>query len=141
MNICVYSSFLFLISAILALYKKYHIYGFLLVVLLITSLSFHYYKTKHTFIMDQIVITIVIIYSFYLFCKKNYIYYKLKIFNSKKSLLTALIFITLLLDIHLFVYGYYTNEYCYNKDKNIGELHHSLLHFITTYGFNTLIIL
>jgi hypothetical protein len=141
MNICVYSSVLLLISATLALYKKYHIYACLLFVLLITSFSFHYYKTKHTFIMDRIVIIIVIMYTFYLFCKKNYNYYKLKIFNSKKAILTSLIFIIVLLDIHLFIYGYYTNEYCYNKDKNIGELYHSLLHFITAYGFNTIIIL
>lgn len=141
MNICVYSSVLFLITATLALYKKYYIYGFLLVALVITSFSFHYYKTKYSFFADQIVIIIVIMYTFYLFCKKNYIYCKLKIFNSKKALLTSLIFITVLLDIHLFIYGYYTNNYCYNKDKNIGEMYHTLLHFITSYGFNTIIIL
>jgi hypothetical protein len=141
MKLCVYSSFLLLISATLALYKKYHIYACLLFVLLITSLSFHYYKTKHTFFADRIVIIIVIMYTFYLFCKKNYAYYKLKIFDSKKAILTSLILITVLLDIHLFIYGYYTNEYCYNKDKNTAESHHALLHFITVYGFNTIIIL
>jgi hypothetical protein len=61
--------------------------------------------------------------------------------NSKKVVLIALIFITVFLDIHLFTYGYYTNEYCYNKDKNTAESYHALLHFITVYGFNTIIIL
>ena len=141
MKQCFYSSFLFLMSIILALYKKYHIYACLLFLLLITSLSFHYYKTKHTFFADRIVIIIVIMYTFYLFCKKNYNYYKLKILNSKKIALISIILITVLLDIHLFIYGYYTNEYCYNKDKNIAESHHAILHFITVYGFNTIIIL
>jgi hypothetical protein len=141
MKLCVYSSLLFLMTATLALYKKYHIYACLLFLLLITSLSFHYYKSKYSFFTDQIVIIIVIIYTFYLFCKKNYNYYKLKILNNKKIALISIILITVLLDIHLFIYGYYTNNYCYNKDNNTAESHHALLHFITVYGFNTIIIL
>jgi len=141
MNICGYSSFLLLITVTLALYKKYYIYACLLFALFITSFSFHYYRSKYTFNMDRIVVVFIIIYSFYLFFKKNYIYYKLKTFNNKKLLLTCLIFITLLIDFHLFIYGYHTNKYCYDTDTNTGKLYHSLLHFITSYGMNIIIIL
>ena len=140
-NICVYSSFFILISAILALYKKYYIYAFLLFILVITSFCFHYYTNKFTFIIDQIAVVVIIVYSFYLFCYKIYVKRQLKLFNNKTVILMCLIIISFLIVCHLFVYGYYTKQYCFNKDKNIGESNHSLLHVVSCYGFNNLVIM
>ena len=135
--ICFSSSFLFLITAVLALYNKYYVYGILLIFLLFTSIIFHTWSTNYTLIIDKVSIFAVIIYGAYLFYKKS-----MEIpSNTRIIILQILVLLTFFMTIYLYYYGYYTNQYCFDKDTNIANLYHSLLHFISIYGHNIIIIM
>ena len=132
-----YSSFLLLIPTILAFYKKYYVYGILLLILLITSLSIHSYKNRYTFLLDQIAIIFIVIYGAYLYYMKCIS----KSSNTRNIILQGLILLTFFITVYLYYYGYYTKQYCFDENKTVANLYHSLLHFISSYGFNIIIIM
>lgn len=135
--ICFSSSFFFLITALLALYSKYYVYGILLLILLFTSIIAHTWTTNYTLLIDKVSIIAVILYGAYLFnrkCIQNPS-------NARIIILQILVLLTFLITIYLYYYGYYTNQYCFDKDTNIANLYHSLLHFVSFYGHNIIIII
>jgi len=136
-NICIFSSFFFLITAILAFYKKYYVYGFLFLLLLTTSLNIRFYNNTYSHILDQVTIISIVIYGAFLFYKKC----SSKPLNNRIIILQFLVLLAFFITIYLYYYGYYTNEYCFHENKNIGNLYHSLLHIISSYGHNIIIIM
>jgi hypothetical protein len=132
-----YSSFLLLIPTILAFYKKYYVYGILLLILLITSLSTHSYKNIYTFLFDQIAIIFIVIYGAYVYYRKC----MSKSLNGRNIVLQFLVLLLFFITVYLYCYGYYTKQYCFDKNKTNANLYHSLLHFISSYGFNIIIIM
>lgn len=135
--ICFSSSFFFLITALLALYSKYYVYGILLLILLITSIIAHTWTTNYTLLIDKVSIIAVILYGAYLFNRKCMSTPS----NARIIILQILVLLTFLITIYLYYYGYYTNQYCFDKDTNIANLYHSLLHFVSFYGHNIIIII
>ena len=96
--ICFSSSFLFLITAVLALYNKYYVYGILLIFLLFTSIIFHTWSTNYTLIIDKVSIFAVIIYGAYLFYKKS-----MEIpSNTRIIILQILVLLTFFMTIYLY---------------------------------------
>jgi hypothetical protein len=135
--ICFSSSFFFLITALLALYSKYYVYGILLLILLITSIILHTWTTNYTLLIDKASILGVILYGAYLFYRKC----MSKSLNTRIIILQILVLLTFLITIYLYYYCYYTNQYCFDKNINTANLYHSLLHFISFYGHNIIIIM
>ena len=131
-RICFSSSFFFLITAVLALYSKYYVYGTLLLLLLITSIIVHTWKTSYTLLLDKVSIISVVLYGAYLFYRKS----MSNSLNSRIIILQILVFLIFLMTIYLYYYGYYNNQYCFDKDINTANLYHSFLHFISFYGHN-----
>lgn len=136
-NICFSSSFLFLITALLAFYKKYYVYGVLFLFLLVTSIIFHTWTTRYTLLLDKISIHAVILYGVYLFIQKSI----QNPSNARIIILQLLVLLTFFITIYLYYYGYYTNQYCFDKNTYIANLYHSLLHFISCYGHNIIIMI
>jgi cation transport ATPase len=136
-HICFSSSFFFLITAVLALYSKYYVYGILLLLLLITSIIFHTWTTNYTLLLDKVSIIAVVLYGAYLFYRKSI----LNSLNARIMILQILVLLTFFITIYLYYYGYYNNQYCFDKDINTANLYHSLLHFISFYGHNIIIIM
>ena len=137
-HICFSSSFLFLITAVLALYCKYYVYGILLLVLLITSIILHSWTTSYTLLLDKVSIIAVILYGAHLFYTKSI---QKTSSNARIIILQFLVLLTFFITIYLYYYGYYTNQYCFDKNTNTSNLYHSLLHFISFYGHNIIIIM
>jgi len=136
-NICFSSSFLFLITSLLAFYKKYYVYGVLFLCLLITSIIFHTWTTSYTLLLDKISILAVILYGVYLFYTKS----TKNPSNARIIILQFLVLLTFFITLYLYYYGYYTNQCCFDKNTNISNLYHSLLHFLSFYGHNIIIIM
>jgi hypothetical protein len=136
-HICFSSSFLFLVTAILALYCKYYVYGILLLLLLITSIIVHSWTTSYTLLLDKVSIIAVILYGAYLFYTKSI----QNPSNARIIILQILVLLTFFITIYLYYYGYYTNQYCFDKNINMANLYHSFLHFISFYGHNIIIII
>lgn len=135
--ICFSSSFLFLITAVLALYSKYYVYGILFLFLLITSILFHSWTTSYTILLDKVSIMAVVIYGGYLFYKKC----MSTPLNRRIIILRILVLLTFFITIYLYCYGYYNNQYCFDKDRNIANFYHAFLHLVSCYGHNLIIIL
>jgi hypothetical protein len=131
MNTCVYSSFIFWINVFIGIYYQEYIYASLFVVLFTTSTLFHYYNHNTFFLIPDLFIVFTIF---------NYVGYKFitKINKSKTSFFICFLF---LLSLYLFFYGYYTNQYCYDVNKQIASLYHSLLHIIASLGHILVILL
>jgi hypothetical protein len=139
-NPCIYSSFIFLINVSIGIYYQEYIYASLFVALFITSILFHSnpnpnpnYKKIYYF-LDIIVIFTIFIYGGYIFYTKN----KNK---NKNPYIQSFIIATFLTTLYLFFYGYYSNQYCYNINKQVANLYHSLLHIIGSLGHIFIILL
>jgi len=56
-------------------------------------------------------------------------------------ILLCFILASFFVTIYFYYYGYYTNQYSFDKDLNIARLYHSYLHFISAYGLSLVNIL
>ena len=136
-NINIYSSLFFGITATIAFINKNYIFGFIFLILIITSLMVHSCRTNYTLFIDKCMVFIIAIYGFYLLCKKC----SKKKINPRMIILLCFILATFFATIYFYYYGYYTNQYSFDKDLNIARLYHSYLHFISAYGLSIVNIL
>lgn len=136
-NICIYSSLFYLITAIVAFINKNYIFGVIALFLTITSLIVHSCRTNYTLLIDKCSVYIIVIYGFYLLYKKS----SKKNINPKMVILLCFIFASFFIAIYLYYYGYYSNQYAFDKDINIARFYHSYLHLITAYGLTLINIL
>lgn len=130
-NILFYSSFFFITNIITAFYKKYYIYSFIFFMLTITSLIHHSHYTIFTNIIDKISVFFVITYGGYILYNKN---------NIDRFML-SLIVITFLSTIILYIVGYFTKHGCFHPKKCVSNNYHCLLHFISSFGHQLIILL
>lgn len=137
-NTCFYSSFVFLINVLVALYCRYYLYAGLFFTLLITSLLHHSHYNCLTTIIDKIAIYSVVLYGGYLFYTKlaNNI-----AFTRKQGLLSLTIVITFLSTIVFYYYGYLNSCLCFSIDETQSHLFHSFMHCIVTFGHCCIMVL
>jgi hypothetical protein len=133
-NILFYTSFIFISNILLALYYKYYVYAFLFTMLMITSFIIHSSYNIYTNIIDKISILCIVIYGVIMF------YNKIQ-YSETNNIYILIIITTFLLCIHLYYYGYITNQYCFDSNKNIGDKYHSLLHLLASVGHHSIILL
>jgi hypothetical protein len=138
-KLLVFSSFMFLTNVLTAIYKASYIYSFLFLFLTRTSILYHYNDKTNVegFFLDQIAIYCVVIYGFYLLFTKII---KTK-WNMVKCGIILFIFITFILSVYLFYYGFFTETLCYDKNKYISNMYHCLLHLISSLGNHLIIFL
>lgn len=135
-NNCILSSFIFIMNIIVACYYKYYIYGSLFVALFISSILFHSNPQNiYTNIIDKIVILAIFIYGGYIFVTKQ-----TKNKTNNIQIKIAIIF-SFLTTIYLYYYGYLYNKYCYDNNRQIANIYHSLLHIIGSIGHIFIIIM
>ena len=134
MNILFYSSMIFITNILFALYYKYNIYAVLFISLTISSLILHNnnYNNIELVLLDKINIYLVVIYGAYIFYNKS---------NKNDIIINANIVITFLLCLYLYYYGYLTNQFAFDKRKNLGNKYHALLHLIASFGHTCIILL
>ena len=125
------SSFLFLTNVLTTFYKQYYIYSFLFFMLTLTSLVFHYNPTPITARIDQVFVFLVVAWG------GKVLYSKLPANPFK----VALIVLTCLVTGYLYTWGFYTQQYCFNADKCLGDRYHCLLHVIGSVGHHLLTFL
>jgi hypothetical protein len=139
LNTCFYSSFVFVINILLALYCEYYLYAALFCTLLITSLLHHSHYNCLTTIVDKIAIYCVVLYGGHLFYMK--ILVNNEMVTAKQGVLSVIIGITFLSTIVLYYYGYLHSCLCFSADKTQSYLFHSLIHYITTIGHCCIMLL
>jgi hypothetical protein len=135
-NSCFFSSFFFLTNAIVAYIYEYYFYAMSFLSLTITSIIVHTNYNIYTNIIDKIAIFSIFSYGLFLFVVKVYTndtFYE--------HIMSVIIFLTFAATVYLYIYGYYTKSYCFCEDVNVGNLYHSLQHFISSIGHHLLTIL
>jgi hypothetical protein len=130
--ICILSSFCFITNGITALWKQYYVYSYCFFSLFITSIFFHSYP--HNIFIN--IIDKLAIFSINwgggqmmfrkMLCKICWLH-------------ISIILFTFVCCNLFFVYGYFTESYCYHPNKRIGDLYHSLLHILCSIGHHVVI--
>ena len=99
-----------------------------------SSIIFHLTYNIYTNIIDKICILFIVLYGGNIFYRKLYN-------DVKKYFYILLIILSFLVSIFLFFYGYFINQYCYDKEKNIGNICHFILHCLSSIGHHFIIFL
>ena len=130
-NLLFLSSFIFITNVFSALFNELYLYSFLFLLLAITSLNYHSNNTIFANIIDKIAITMIVIYGAYTLYNKR----------DENKIIICLIVLTFLLCIYMYIYGYFTETYCFYPDKCLGNYYHVLLHLIGSFGHHLIIFL
>ena len=122
------TSLIFITNSITAFWNEYYLYSLLFGNLTITSIIYHAKPTLCTNIVDKFAIASVVFYGAHKVYQKRTLYKKISI-----------IIVSYLLVLYLFLYGYYTNNYCFHPER--GNAYHSLLHMISSLGHHCIVFL
>ena len=132
-SILVFSSLLFIANAVTAFIRGYYSYSLAFIILTITSVLVH--SNKDNIIInytDKLVISIIVIYGAYVLYKK---------INIKNLFKCFVIFITFVLCIYLYIYGFFCKTMCFSQDKFIRNIYHCAMHIIGSLGHQFIIFL
>jgi hypothetical protein len=125
-NLLFFSSFIFITNAITAYYKNDIPYCLLFASLTATSLTVHTNDNVYTNTLDKIVIGCVVLYGAYRLINK---------ISPETHLFTIiLIVLTFLSNVILYLYGYYSNQFCFHPQKYIADQYHYYLHVLGSIG-------
>jgi hypothetical protein len=130
-NVLFFTSFIFITNTLTAFYKKYYFYSLLFFCLTITSLQVHSTHIMHANIIDKFVISFIVLYGGYMLYKKS----------NKSISLNIFIIITFLACLLLYIYGYFTKNFCFHPDTIVANKYHVLMHIIGSIGHNAIIFL
>ena len=121
----VISTCLFFTNLLAVLVKKEKIHTILCSALLITSFLFHS-SNRNIILMriDETVVGMALVYATYCVLRKN-------IWSEKNLVATLVWIISATIGIIIFVYGYFTDSFCYHPE--FGNWYHALMH-----GFGSL---
>jgi hypothetical protein len=81
----------------------------------------------------------MILYNFTYFSKKKaFSKYFLVIF-AEKLIIMICIYVTFILSIWLYIYGYITKQYCFHPEESIYLFYHGFMHLISSIGHHLII--
>jgi len=135
---CVYSSFIFLTNAVLTFYFNYYIYSILFIILFLASVIHHSLDTFYTNIFDKISVYAVVFYGGYIFLNK---YIQMPNLTKKELILVVTLILSFLATILLYIYGYFTYNFCFHEDINVRYMYHILMHFFASFGHHIIVLL
>jgi len=127
-----YSSLLFYTNHVAAFLKGKTEYAYSFYLLTFTSLIVHgIYDCITTNLIDKMAILQIVIIGGYYFIKNINI---MPIFYKLSAILTFIAVIT------IYCYGYMTNQWCFDKDKEYRQLCHSSIHVLSSIGHHFIIM-
>ena len=125
-----FSSFLFLTNVLIAYNYNYFLYSILFFGLFISSIIVHSNDTPLTNLIDKISIVTVVSYGGYMFISK------------RPSLIKTIPIVLMFLGvIYIYMYGYYTNSFCFHEDKLTSRTYHLLMHLISSVGHHIIMLI
>ena len=168
LSYCFYTSFIFLINSAFALYKQYYFYSFLFLLLTISSILYHYpVNSIYVNFFDKLCIITVVLYGGRMLYQKNMIENLQNVSGASRSesvgerlnsvavakdfdyvevdvksrTWTLMVIFTFLIINYLYIYGYFSDCYCFHPDKCNSDIWHGILHIISSIGHNIIILL
>jgi hypothetical protein len=131
-HLLIFSSLIFLTNFIFAYFTQRYIYSLLFFLLTITSVFFHSTYDFYIMLFDKIAILSIVSYGSYMLWNSKYEYIHNKI------IFCGIVF-TFLLTLYLYIYGYFTQQYCF--DNQFGNYYHALIHLISSFGHHMILFL
>ena len=125
-----YSAAFFLTNSVTAYYFGYFTYSLLFLILFLTSILLRLYRTNFIFLLDKTFVNLVSLYGGYILFTKLHSIHPFSIF---------LIVGTFLKTVFLFYYGYMTQSFCYDKNKEVAAAYHALLHIVASFGHHLIV--
>jgi len=126
LNILVFSSLIFITNCVTCFIYKKIIHCILFLILTCSSILVHYDDNIITNIFDKIVIIFVFINGLVIFFN-----------NSNKNIFIVL---TFLFVVFVYIYGYVSNKYVFDKDDEISKKYHFLMHLIGSIGHHLIVL-
>jgi len=126
LNILMFSSLIFITNCVTCFIYKKIIHCILFLVLTFSSILVHYNDNIITNIFDKIVIGFVFINGLVIFFNK-----------SNKNIFIVL---TFLFVVFVYIYGYVSNKYVFDKDEQISKKYHFLMHLIGSIGHHLIVL-
>ena len=121
-----FSSLIFITNCVTCFIYKKIIHCILFLVLTFSSILVHYNDNIITNIFDKIVIGFVFINGLVIFFNK-----------SNKNIFIVL---TFLFVVFVYIYGYVSNKYVFDKDEQISKKYHFLMHLIGSIGHHLIVL-
>ena len=134
-SLCFLSSFIFLSNVLHNYWLGNITYSILFGILCATSIAVHYHDNFYTNIIDKFSVTSIVIYGGYTYYNKTLEYGNLK---QVAFYVTPLLF---LLTIYLYIYGFFTDQYCFDADQYAATQYHVLMHIISSVGHHVIVML
>ena len=131
-SILFYSSLFFITNVITAFLREYYLYSFLFCILTTTSLIVHSNDNIYTNFIDKTAVLSIVIHGGYS------LYIKI---NINKCLHCSIIIITFLSCVYFYIYGFFTQKYCFCHEKCIAQKYHFIMHIIGSMGHHFIIFL
>ena len=153
-NILFYSSMLFITNALFAFRKQYYVYSFLFGLLTTSSLMYHW-PSDNVIIghFDKICIVSIVSYGGHMFYNKtksrddviNDIVdeseTKTNGLNMKRILCAGTVVGFFCMTLYFYIYGYAIEDYCFHKQKHVGDIYHSLIHLASSIGHHLIMFM
>ena len=130
MNVCIYSSLIFIVNAVVNYLCGYFVYSICFAFLCTTSVLYHSNKTYWTNLVDKLAIVSVVLYGGYLFFTKV-----------KDVVISSFIVATFLSTILLYYYGYEYKQFCFSFDKYEADMFHAFIHMVVSVGHLMIVLL
>ena len=129
-NPCFWSSLVYTTNMLSAYITGQYLYSILFGYLTVSSLIIHSYYSFWTSIIDRFFATSIVLYGGYKMYLKA---------GEANNLLVGIAVSTFLYAVFVYIYGYYTNSYCFSSEY--GYLYHSSLHVLSSIGHHAIIFL
>ena len=131
-HLLIFTSFIFLTNMFTACICQHYVYSFLFALLTVTSVVYHMTRNIYTNILDKIGIFLIVFYGTYNLHKKTHAY---------KFVFVSLVVFLFLVTNMLYIYGYFTKQFCFHRKLFIGNKYHSLVHCISSLAHHLIIFM
>ena len=130
--VLIITSLFFLTNVFCAISTNQYIYAFLSGLLIISSLINHYTYSDLTLNIDLFCVYLFVLYGGYTLYNKASLKHFYKI---------SIIIIIFIFSIVVYNVGKVYNCFCFDKDQCIADCFHGLLHILSSFGHNIIILL
>jgi len=133
-NTMVLSSLLFITNTSMAFIYGDYLYSLFFSYVTATSLLYHSNNKNNVYtnILDKIGICSIVTYGGYTLYMKSC--------TDNMFLVSSVVLLFVFVN-YMYIYGYYTNQYCFDSQICTGNHYHSLLHIFTCIAHNIIIML
>ncbi len=130
-----YTSLFFLVESLFMYFVQEEVYSILFLFLFVTSVAYRLFPSAYTRALDKLAIMYVVSYGAWCLWEKQSDH---KLQLSSSLLVVVCTFVSV---IYLYYGGYWMEQYCFCANQEQAEMWHGLVHMISCFGHNMIVLL